>query len=434
MNPDSPASGPDSDPEGLNPAPRGPSASLLPSADPPGPSSSSAPAVDPLGDLPRIARRHARLAMRLDRAEPSLRPLLDELAALVGQAPLLSRADVIPRASGLRRPGAIAQFGWPRLGTRIGLGIEPALAHAIVDRLLGFERSAPEHRLQVSPVEWGVLGFVVARLLDRLACRPGVLGPWDLYVDRVGPEPFPPDGLGPIVTLAWPLRVPPASGVIRLWVPEVVVALALVDDPEPPPPPGGPDELSRRFGVLTCLGRAEAGTIPLPGGLKTLRVGQSHRIAGGLLQGMPASPRGEVAVILGDAARRWLLPASPVPDSGASRLTVTGPISRRPRPQEASPVPPSVDFHGNDTVAPSGPPSPPASPSPADVPVTLVVELGRLSLPVSRVADLKPGDVLDLARSSSDPIDLTSGGTLVARGELVRLDSALGIRITRVFL
>ena len=62
-----------------------------------------------------------------------------------------------------------------------------------------------------------------------------------------------------------------------------------------------------------------------------------------------------------------------------------------------------------------------SEPSPAaalDVPVTLVVELGRVNLPLSRLADLKTGDVVELARHSP-PVELTSGGRLVARGELV---------------
>jgi flagellar motor switch protein FliN/FliY len=419
-----------------------------PGTTPTGPEANPAP--DPLGELPRVARRHARLAMRLARADEGFAPLLDALSRMLGPGttPTLRRAEVIPRASGLKRPGAIAQLGWPRLGTRIGLGIEPALAHAIVDRLLGFERSEPEHRLQVSPVEWGVLGFVVARLLGRLADRPGALGPWDLYVDRVGPEPFRPDDLGPIVTLCWPMRVPPASGAVRLWVPEVLVALALVDPPPPPRLSLDPDDLdpTGRFGPMTASAVAVAGTISPPGGLAALEVGSTVPIAGSPLRGSPESPRGTVSIVLGDGLgpRGWAVPAEPMPDAGASRLIVTGPISPRPRPQEAIPVPPASEHPD-----PYRDPSPSTNPdlgfdpglgptddtlSPDDIPATLVVELGRLSLSLARVADLKPGDVLELNRTGTDPVELTSGGSLIARGELVRVDSSLGVRITRVFL
>lgn len=55
--------------------------------------------------------------------------------------------------------------------------------------------------------------------------------------------------------------------------------------------------------------------------------------------------------------------------------------------------------------------------APVDVPVTLTVELGRISLPLARLADLKPGDVLELGRHSREPVELTSNGHLVARYE-----------------
>jgi flagellar motor switch protein FliN/FliY len=66
--------------------------------------------------------------------------------------------------------------------------------------------------------------------------------------------------------------------------------------------------------------------------------------------------------------------------------------------------------------------------------VTLSVELGRISLTVSRLADLKPGDVVELGRHSREPVELTSGGRIVARGELVMIDTELGVRVTHVFL
>jgi flagellar motor switch protein FliN/FliY len=72
--------------------------------------------------------------------------------------------------------------------------------------------------------------------------------------------------------------------------------------------------------------------------------------------------------------------------------------------------------------------------APADIPVTLTVELGRVSLPLHRLADLKPGDVLELGRHAHEPVELTSGGRLIARGELVQVDTELGVRVTQVFL
>jgi type III secretion system YscQ/HrcQ family protein len=81
-------------------------------------------------------------------------------------------------------------------------------------------------------------------------------------------------------------------------------------------------------------------------------------------------------------------------------------------------------------------PTPPEKTDPAslDAPVTLVIELGRVNLPLSRLADLQPGDVIELQRHSREPVELTSGGRSVARGELVQIDNELGVRIINIYL
>jgi len=81
-----------------------------------------------------------------------------------------------------------------------------------------------------------------------------------------------------------------------------------------------------------------------------------------------------------------------------------------------------------------GVPAPSPAVSPLDVPVTLTVELGRVNLTLSRLADLRPGDLVELGRHSREPVELTSNGRLVARGELVLIDTELGVRVTHVFL
>lgn len=85
-------------------------------------------------------------------------------------------------------------------------------------------------------------------------------------------------------------------------------------------------------------------------------------------------------------------------------------------------------------TAPTGPSTPAPDASPLDVPVTLTVELGRVNLTMGRLADLKPGDVVELSRHSRAPVELTSNGRLVARGELILIDTELGVRVTSVFL
>ena len=86
------------------------------------------------------------------------------------------------------------------------------------------------------------------------------------------------------------------------------------------------------------------------------------------------------------------------------------------------------------TNATAGPTTLSPDAGPLDLPVTLTVELGRVNLAMSRLADLQPGDVIELSRHSRAPVELTSNGRLVARGELILIDTDLGVRVTNVFL
>ncbi len=72
--------------------------------------------------------------------------------------------------------------------------------------------------------------------------------------------------------------------------------------------------------------------------------------------------------------------------------------------------------------------SPAPDVAPLDVPVTLTVELGRVNLTLSRLADLKPGDVVELSRHSRT-VELTSNGRLVR--SLLPLSWSLSPTITR---
>jgi type III secretion system YscQ/HrcQ family protein len=131
---------------------------------------------------------------------------------------------------------------------------------------------------------------------------------------------------------------------------------------------------------------------------------------------------------------RFRIPARPVADSGGRLLRIEARLLEEPRPRD--PI-----FVSHSARTPMSQPTAPANPSPAtagpgalDVPVTLTVELGRVNLTLTQLADLKPGDVVELGRHSRAPVELTSNGRLVARGELVLIDTDLGVRVTNVYL
>jgi flagellar motor switch protein FliN/FliY len=68
-----------------------------------------------------------------------------------------------------------------------------------------------------------------------------------------------------------------------------------------------------------------------------------------------------------------------------------------------------------------------------DLPVEVVVELGRTRLTVRQLAELDRDDVIDLARDAELPLDLVAGGRLIARGEVVMVGEKMALRITEVF-
>lgn len=57
------------------------------------------------------------------------------------------------------------------------------------------------------------------------------------------------------------------------------------------------------------------------------------------------------------------------------------------------------------------------------------VELGRVRLLVEDLLRLDGDSIVELDRRPSDPVDIRIGGTLVARGELVAVETPSGSRI-----
>jgi flagellar motor switch protein FliN len=373
-----------------------------------------------------------------------LRDWLDWVEPRIDAKIELGPPEIISRASGVGRAGLIAQFRWPAMSTRLAIGLEVPLAHTIVDRLLGDDRPLSESRLQLTPVEWGVWTYLIVRILDaHLPREDGADGPdrgtsrwplgaWDILLDRVGPDPFDPAGLGPVATLRWPVRVGPTAGTVRVWLAESL--LDLVPESEYDPARAGRPAVPPSSAQWSAVWRAEAGSVPMPRGLGRLRVGGVLPVSESGLSGTPQSPSGPIVLSCGvsDADRRFLLPAEPVADSAARLVRLTGTITAGPQVGE--------HYHPGNLTTMNPDPTPSAEPtatsesSPLDVPVTLTVELGKVNLTLNRLADLRPGDVVELGRHSREPVELTSGGRLVARGELILIDTELGVRVTHVFL
>ncbi|HOX43210.1 MAG TPA: FliM/FliN family flagellar motor switch protein [Myxococcota bacterium] len=64
-----------------------------------------------------------------------------------------------------------------------------------------------------------------------------------------------------------------------------------------------------------------------------------------------------------------------------------------------------------------------------ELPVRVVVEAGRLQLPVALLARLRVGDVLTFPEPVLGPVELRAGGRLLGRGELVDVEGQRGVRL-----
>ncbi len=67
-----------------------------------------------------------------------------------------------------------------------------------------------------------------------------------------------------------------------------------------------------------------------------------------------------------------------------------------------------------------------------DVKVRLTVRLGSCQLPMKEILELTPGTVIQLDQQAREPVGLYVNEKLIAHGEVVLVDDAFGIKITRI--
>ena len=67
-----------------------------------------------------------------------------------------------------------------------------------------------------------------------------------------------------------------------------------------------------------------------------------------------------------------------------------------------------------------------------NIPVTITVVVGRISLPIKALMQLTQGSVVELDRLAGEALDLLVNNTLVAQGEIVLVNERYGIRLTQI--
>ena len=67
-----------------------------------------------------------------------------------------------------------------------------------------------------------------------------------------------------------------------------------------------------------------------------------------------------------------------------------------------------------------------------DIPMPVVIEIGRARLTVQEILQLQPGSIVELERMVGEPVDLFVSDRRIAQGEIVVIGEHFGVRITRV--
>lgn len=67
-----------------------------------------------------------------------------------------------------------------------------------------------------------------------------------------------------------------------------------------------------------------------------------------------------------------------------------------------------------------------------DIPVDVVIELGRRRMVLKDLAALDQDDVVELDQPMDRALDLVVGGKVLARGELVMVGDRVALRVTEI--
>jgi len=67
-----------------------------------------------------------------------------------------------------------------------------------------------------------------------------------------------------------------------------------------------------------------------------------------------------------------------------------------------------------------------------EIPINLCVEVARIKMSLDKVLALKPGNLIELLVTPQQGVTITANGKAVARGELLLLGEALGVKITEL--
>jgi len=345
----------------------------------------------PWNALERVSRKAALRLVELRERPLGLAPerIAEVLTTLVG-APV----ELAVTGLGVGAPAErMSEIGLAWGATVVTLGVEPALATALLERILARPFSLPRPDAPLEPSVAGALAALGVEVARRIASEPvSVHAPLGASIDALyaranvylDDRPYAAYALvsgtaRPTTGAARPSLV--ELGELPLAVP-LVVAVSLATRAE--------------------LARLTPGAAFFPG---------------------------EKAWITADRRGRGVL-ASGAGERGVGvDLTPDGRLVLRGETVELSPD--SAD--SADDMADADDVNQTLTDAALDAPVVVRVELGAVSMSASDWAKLKAGDVIETGRRVAEPVLLRIAGRVVARGELVDVDGEVGVRVRELF-
>lgn len=135
------------------------------------------------------------------------------------------------------------------------------------------------------------------------------------------------------------------------------------------------------------------------------------------------------------------IPQEAVLDEGAPGGELLPPGSAAadaPDPEDTAPRFDDIGLDFDDLPDPPGGPHAETPDDPSsleavfDVPVKVQAVLGRARMPIAELVSMRPGYVFELDRRVGEAIDILVNDRLIARGEVVMIDGALGVTLTEI--
>ncbi len=328
-------------------------------------------------DLPSISRGFAEIT-------PAARALGAAVAAAAARSlsELLGRevallARPLPGASPARSPAARIALDLPALPAQAALEIEPSLVVRLVSVLAGASWQGATPATALTPIESSALELFALCAIEGACSVPAVEEALSPRLDRAPAEVASPLGV------ELEVRVAPGEGKDRA---EAILGRARLLLPA--------SAVRALRGPSTVDG--PAGRMPLPASLRT----GTARIAADELDALAP---GDIVVL------------DPL-EGGRVSLALPGGLRAIGRVEDAA-------FHVEETTM---------TDRHDQLPVEIELELARFDIPLSELTRLEVGSVVSTPVDRRGLVVLRAGDRAIARGELVDVEGAIGVRVLSV--